>query len=132
MLQEISQVKQIHGEPHRRWFSDDDLDLIVWLDERGEIIGFQLCYNKGDDQHALTWQREKGFSHNRVDDGEAKPGKPKSTPILVCDGYMPKDDVAERFASAARDIDDAIAEMVLEKINHYPDPSYNRSRAPRI
>jgi len=39
MLREIRDVRQVSGEPMRRWFSDEDFDLIVWLDPEDRIIG---------------------------------------------------------------------------------------------
>ena len=42
MLTEIKGTRQIPGEGRRRWFRDDELDLIVWYEENGAIAGFQL------------------------------------------------------------------------------------------
>ena len=44
-LREIVDVRQVPGEPKRRWFSSDDIDLIVWLDDSGAPVSFQLCYD---------------------------------------------------------------------------------------
>jgi len=43
MLEESEYVRQVKGEPKRRWFSDDYFDLIVWVDcamTRRAIHGF--------------------------------------------------------------------------------------------
>ena len=42
MLREIKDVRQIGDEPHRRWFTDEHFDLVIW-EEEAEIVGFQLC-----------------------------------------------------------------------------------------
>ncbi|QEN08583.1 hypothetical protein EXM22_11525 [Oceanispirochaeta crateris] len=56
MLVEIENVRQVPGEDHRRWFLDENTDLIVWYDSSGEkITGFQLCYDKKSVQRCLTW-----------------------------------------------------------------------------
>jgi len=68
-------VRQKKGEPHRRWFADEYFDLLVWEDETGEIVGFELSYDKNRDQRALTWEKQKGYHHFKVDDGESRPGK---------------------------------------------------------
>jgi len=47
MLREVPNVRQIKGESKRRWFSDDYFDLIIWLDETDEIVGFQLGRDRG-------------------------------------------------------------------------------------
>ncbi|GBC63072.1 hypothetical protein DENIS_4061 [Desulfonema ishimotonii] len=125
MLREIANVKQIEGEPRRRWFSNEYFDLIIWLDEAGDISGFQLCYNKTGDQHALTWHRASGYMHSRVDDGEDRPGKYKSSPILVnlChnDGRFLSEAVASHFQKTSWNLEKRIADLVYEKIVTSPD-----------
>ena len=64
MLREIPKVRQIEGEPHRRWFTDDHFDLVLWDDESRQIVGFQLCYDKHDGERAITWKEDSGFSLN--------------------------------------------------------------------
>ena len=119
MLREFPNVRQIPGESKRRWFSDDFFDLIVWLDERDDIVGFQLCYDILKGQRALTWHSDTGFSHHRVDDGESRPGKLKAAPVLVPDGRFDYQKIAERFQSASKDIEERIATFVYEKLMQY-------------
>lgn len=132
MLTEIENVRQIEGEPRRRWFHDDHFDLIVWLgaDEGPEmptapqetVIGFQLCYNKTESPRALTWYARSGYSHCRVDDGESRPGKYKAAPILLQNGPFNKNSIADRFMRSSRKMDPEIARFVHEKIAAYaPD-----------
>ena len=122
MLREIPQVRQVPGEPRRRWFADDYFDLIVWLDKRGEITGFQLCYDLPGEEQALTWRQRTGFSHHRVDDGELQ--RPyKATPILVADGPVDHAAIARLFQKRSRNLDDKLARFVLSKIGSYrPEP----------
>ena len=91
MLSEINDVKQIENEGYRRWFSDNYFDLIIWYGDE-KIIGFQLCYDKQGSERSLTWIKNRGFSHNKIDDGE-KPGHTKMTPILVADGVFDKEKI---------------------------------------
>jgi len=86
MLSEVIPTRQIPHEPRRSWFIDDTMDLIVWYRENDTILGFQLCDDKGSDEHALSWFQEKGYAYERVDDGEGHPGRPKMTPVLLQDG----------------------------------------------
>ena len=55
-LVEIIHVRQVPGDPRRRWFSSDDMDLIVWYDDSDAPIGFQLCYDKLRSERALRWE----------------------------------------------------------------------------
>jgi hypothetical protein len=119
MLAEIADPRQIPGEGRRRWFRDDYFDLIVWLDDHEEIFGFQLCYDKFHNERALTWRRDRGFRHERVDDGEIT-GHIKMTPILIPDGEFAWQDVAARFRAAAAGIDPGVAGFVYRKLCAYP------------
>ena len=116
MLHEITETRQIHDERPRRWFSDASMDLIVWFNPDNDIASFQLCYDKPFAEHALTWRKESGFLHNRVDDGEAKPGSPKGTPILVPDGEFNLNAIADKFMELAREIDTTITDFVVQKL----------------
>jgi len=120
MLQEVSQVRQIANENPRRWFSSSDMDLTVWIGRDGNINGFELCYDKGRDERAVRWFEDAGFLHERVDDGENRPGRFKGTPILLPDGAFPAQVIAERFRSASTHIDQTIAGFVYGKLLEYP------------
>lgn len=120
MLRETRSVRQIPGESPRRWFSDDFFDLIVWYSPRSDIEGFQLCYQKGRDEKALTWFKDAGFSHNRIDNGEGRPGHHKMTPILTPDGLFDKDSILGLFKKESTEIDFTIASFVCEKMMEYP------------
>jgi hypothetical protein len=124
MLVEYRNVRQIGGEGYRRWFSDDYFDLIVWYEgtrhnHRG-INGFQLCYDRTGYERALTWQRGRGFSHEKVDPGEEGRLGLKSTPILVADGVFDPGAIAERFREASRGMDPQIVDLVLDRLAQYP------------
>ena len=124
MLVEVEKARQIENEGFRRWFTDDFFDLIVWYDERREIGGFQLCYDKQQNERAVTWRRDGGFSHHRVDDGETTrglAGHPMS-PILLDDGEFDKHPIAERFRSASANIEPSLAGFVYKRMLGYPAP----------
>jgi hypothetical protein len=118
MLNEIRNVRQVPGDPARRWFTDEFFDLIVWLDRAGAVTGFQLCYDKQGDERAITWRSESGWSHERVDTGEVT-GRMKMTPILVQDGIFDHATIAARFRGEARRIDQPIADFVYQRLLEY-------------
>jgi hypothetical protein len=115
---EFARVRQVPGESHRRWFYDDEYDLIVWT-EGSRVTGFQLCYDKRQDQRAVTWRLSSGFSHDRIDEGDTVPGKPRS-PVLEPDGVFDARGVAEDFRAAASGIDPQIRELVYRVLMDYP------------
>ena len=119
MLREKRHVRQIKGEPRRRWFSDDFFDLIVWYDADDSIVGFQLCYQKTGDARALTWFRESGFRHERIDDGESRPAGHALTPVLVPDGVFDRDGILRQFRDASAEVDETVVQLVCEKLQGY-------------
>ena len=119
MLTESEHVRQIAREPKRRWFSDEYFDLIVWLGNRREIIGFQLCYDKLGDERALTWKKETGYAHHRVDAGERGRVSGKATPILVTDGDFNHTAIAHVFKERSAQIDKKVSRFVYNKLLQY-------------
>ena len=119
MLNEFRNTKQIKGESRRRWFSDQYFDLIVWLDGKNKIKGFQLCYDKKKSEHALTWRKESGYTHHLIDTGETIPEHHKATPILVSDGVFDYKAIASIFKKESQEIDQKVANFVYKKILKY-------------
>lgn len=120
MLKEIPETRQIEGEPRRRWFADEEFDLIIWYSARDEVEGIQLCYReKGSVERALTWLKGKGFSHNKIDDGEGMPERHKMTPILVPDGVWDRNMVLEHFEVAGAGLEQEIRELVAGVLKEY-------------
>jgi len=118
MLREFEDVKQFAGEPRRRWFEDEYFDLIVWQNEGGEIIEFELSYDKSKNQRAIRWEKSAGFAHYRVDDGNG-PGKHKATPVLFSGGSFDFEKIAQFFMLASKEVNEKIVEFVHEKILQY-------------
>jgi len=118
MLREIRDVKQIPAEPKRRWFSDEDFDLIVWFEPEDEMIGFQFCYDKESEQKALTWLKEEGYQHCRIDDGD-NPGKMKASPVLEANGHFDREGIGRRFMENKGDVPEKTAHRIYDRILRY-------------
>ena len=119
MLKECKNVRQIKGDRKRRWFFNGYFDLIVWFDEDKEIFGFQLCYDIGRFERALTWRKDSGYSHNRIDSGEYGGLNLKESPILVRDGYFNKVEIDDRFLKESAEIDQKISNFVHQKLEAF-------------
>lgn len=116
-LREIAQVRQVPGESRRRWFTSDDLDLIVWLGRHGEPYGFQLCYGKRErDERAVTWWPERGLTHATVDEGRRDPLTVKGSPTLAPTPVYEPAKVAALFDAARRDLQPEIADFVAQHL----------------
>ena len=123
MLKEIKKVAQKKNDSgHRRWFTDENLDLIVWYTYQNEIIGFQLCYDKKQNEHSITWDNKNEFNHNRIHSGEEAGGKLKQSPILVADGVFPQKRVFDLFLKNCKQLEFEIANFVIKKLQSIQQP----------
>src|SRR6185295_173318 len=118
MLKEVPIVSQQPDQPRRRWFTDDYFDLYVWFNEEDDPIGFQLCYDRERHERAVTWSADAGFSHDRID--HAGPDWTMQTPILTAtEDLLPDSEILVRFEATSTNIDPAVRNIVLEKINAF-------------
>jgi hypothetical protein len=116
MLREYHQVRQ-ENTGRRRWFEDNDLELVVWF-AAADITGFQLLYWPEDGERALTWRPGTGFNHSKVDTGSLSPfsGAGDLTPILIPDGVVPWDRVEELFRARSETLEVPLRELVLARL----------------
>lgn len=82
MLREIKHVRQIEGEPRRRWFTSAGQDLMLWFDADDNLLAWQFCYDKTAGERALSWREGQGMHLQDVDDGESGTAY-KATPVLT-------------------------------------------------
>ena len=115
-LQEIKDCRQVRGELPRRWFSADNLDLIVWSDETGAPVGFQFCYQDRRIERALTWKPDTGFRHATVDDGESPRSNYPRTPVLNDDGPIDFPRLQKLFADASSSLPADIVEFISTRL----------------
>jgi hypothetical protein len=118
MLREILAVRQDRPELRRRWFQDEFFDLYTWQAHSGTIAGFQLCYDLGGRERALTWRRDSGFSHHRVDHGRGASHYP-ATPLLAAEGRFPHRFVRTRFNLRAVTLDATTRKFILDKMREF-------------
>ncbi len=116
VLKEIPNVKQERGSGRRRWFESEGFDFVVWQDKAGRCEGFQLCYDLGGGEHALTWRPDRGFAHSTVDQGDDWQGGGKQSPILIPDGEVPWAELARLWAERSTALEPAVREMVSARI----------------
>jgi hypothetical protein len=125
MLKEFNRLRQEPGG-YRRLFTDSFFELWVWYDRQGgHITGFQLCYDIQRDKRALTWIDGKGFLHSRVDEDEGYRKGGKKSPILVPDGAVDRDRLADLFRFAGRRLERSVSDLVYEKISLYTRDAEN-------
>lgn len=116
MLREEKNVRQVPGEPARRWFSDEYFDLIIWLEPDKTVWGFQLCYDNGYKPRALTWTKQNGYKHSGIDDGEGAGGTQKGSPVLVEDGLFDTAAISSKLAAASGELPPDLGSFVIKKV----------------
>ena len=104
------------GQPPRKWMSDDFFDLIVWYAPDQSVHGFQLCYDKDEEEKAITWIRGKGLQHSLVDTGEVLPTENHS-PVLVHGGAFPATRVRGEFLRRSVNLSPKLRRLVLSKLS---------------
>jgi hypothetical protein len=118
MLTEFKRLRQ-DRTGYRRLFENEGYNLYVWYDRKGgAITGFQLVYFLGDEQKALTWTSDGGYSHNTVDGWDSV--RFNKTPLLVMDGDFARYRILGELESDLLAMEPAIGRLVLEKIQDCP------------
>ena len=125
MLREITTVRSF-SDDRRRWFSDADMDLFVWVHNQMPMQ-FQLSFNKQYEEHAISWDHDKGFRHSKVDNGEGRSGRYKMTPILVDDGDFDCYRLAHLFLQNSELLEPTLADFIFARLMEYPD-AYTQQR----
>ena len=115
MLHEIKNVRQEHGAGRRRWFESEGFELVVWLDRDERVTGFQLCYDLGRGEHALTWRAGTGFAHSSIDPGDESPFVNR-TPILEPDGNPPWAELAYLFDERSDPLEPELRQLIHDKL----------------
>jgi hypothetical protein len=119
MLREIRPAGLTPELALRRWFTDADMDLFIWFCNQVPLK-FQLSYNKRGTEHAICWDSENGFSHNRVDDGEEPSGRYKMSPILLQQSDFDAGMVARNFLVASEAMDPTLADFIYARLIEAP------------
>ena len=115
MLKEIQNVKQDSKFLQKRWFGDAYFDLLIWEDGNGRIYSFQLCYDKGKNEHAFNWIKEKEITHHKVDDGDGV-GVVKGTPVLIPEKSINSLKILKRFIDSYGELDIKVTKFIVRKI----------------
>lgn len=118
-LSENRGVRQRPDEGFRRWFVNDYFDLIVWYEHRdGPMVGFQLCYSRGIDERAFTWNRGTRSSHY-VSAGGDERAHWLATAVLHGDAGPVPQHVVDRLREERGDVEDTLLGVIEREIGDY-------------
>lgn len=130
-LKEVGGTGQIENGLKRRWFSATGVDLIIWFDDFNRPFKFQLCYEQGRKEFALTWEGGVGFSHVSIDSGEHGRYLYKSAPMLEERVVSFEPDMwRHRFHGMSAELPQEIREIVQSALNLYPKSPESAPRRP--
>ena len=115
---EVRNVRQVPGELRRRWFFSDPMDLIVWFDESGRPVSFQLAYDKHRDERVIRWRPGQGYSHHSVDD--ARMGSRAGSALLIPAGPFDAARVRARFLALSPALPWVVTQYVADRLKAYP------------
>lgn len=118
MLREQPHVSQHRGEPRRRFFFDDYLQLYTWTDSQGRVVAFELSYDVWREARAFRWQLGCGMEHYRVDDGESRAFR-KSVAILRPDHSHMDVHLGEEFLRRGGNLDPGLSAIVLRELDRF-------------
>jgi hypothetical protein len=116
---EVRDVRQVEGEARRRWFTDDDFDLMVWYHADDSVHGFELSYDKPGYEKALRWFDDAGLSHHAVDTGEQNPAYNRSPMLSQSEGRSEMKRVLAGFKKSTEGLPDGLSELVQTKLAEY-------------
>ena len=115
MLRQISNVYEESEEPKKLWFTEEELDLFIWVSDQNEIVKFQFSYDKPNNEKLFLWESGIGLKHAYVDDG-SRPGKYPSSPILLDEAPYDKSVVVDLLQRKSGDIPKAHLLFIKEEI----------------
>ncbi len=112
-------VRQDSTDSFRRWFFDDNFDLIAWYKPDGGLLGFQLYYDKAGNEKALTWFSTRGLSHHAVDSGEDSPWFNRSPMLVAASGRSKMPRLLSSFRTSDEGLPSELKDLVRRKIQEY-------------
>ena len=91
------------------------MDLFIWFDDEGNIVSYQLTYDKPHNEKAVIWSQKSGFEHLSVDDG-TRSGKHPGSPLLVPDGTADPAKLVSLLKDNAGELDPPLENFIVSGI----------------
>jgi hypothetical protein len=97
-------------------------DIIFWYNKKnGNLIGFQICYNKRGNEKAFTWElKTKSHHFVNTDLSEGCSGRDTMmTAILKGDAGVIENEAVENLKKYAGELDTDLMNLILDKIQEF-------------
>ncbi len=118
MLREILSSRKIINGQSRRWFTNEMFDLFIFFNNENMLVQFQLCYDKQDNEHVISWSERSGYAHNRIDTGRDIPGRAGS-PLFVSNGSCDIETLKKAFIESSLNLDNSLFDQIYRKLVGY-------------
>ena len=103
MLRELKNIRQIDGERQRRWFADDEMDLILWFSPEKRLDGFEICYDKLGGTRTITWK------NIRTRDGTMKS-------VLMAENAFERKRIKDMLAERSGNLEQNLRQFILDRL----------------
>ncbi|HET6407619.1 MAG TPA: hypothetical protein VFG14_07040 [Chthoniobacteraceae bacterium] len=92
--------------------------MFIWLSDGDTPVALRLCYDRGFQERAITWDLATGIvRHDIVDRGTDTIESHGPTPILIAHGKPVSAKLAERFRSTPGDVPVEFRQLVVEGLD---------------
>ncbi len=124
-MEEYKDIRQRQGEGYRRYFYDEKIAIMIWFDnENGNITGFQIAYDKRNNEKVLTYKEDeerKIRSHRFVSGTIPYEHGSNMTSILKGDAGNVSKENLDDFTKRIRNIDIPNIYYIINGINSFKE-----------
>lgn len=124
-MEEYKDIRQRQGEGYRRYFYDEKIAIMIWFDnENGNITGFQIAYDKRNNEKVLTYKEDeerKIRSHRFVSGTIPYEHGSNMTSILKGDAGNVSKENLDDFTKRIRSIDIPNIHYIINGINSFKE-----------
>jgi hypothetical protein len=79
-------------------------------------VGFQICYDFGRAEHAVTWRPGLGFAHSVIDAGDEDPLHNRVSILRPPVGTPPWSDIARVFDERSEPLEPDLRQLIRDKL----------------
>ncbi len=116
MLKPIGKSRRNENNVIRQWFMNEEVDLILFRNPDQSLQQFQLSYDKLSFEKLLIWDKDHGFSHGCVDDGQDIYGRARAPVVNACDGFNAQL-LSQQFKRACEKLSPDIQDFIINKLS---------------
>jgi hypothetical protein len=111
MMREIEIPQSEHGNPVRRWFQGDHVEMVIWENPDGDILKIRVTSRGKHPEETLTWVSSLGhICHEHFEENPSRSN-------WVSDSITGSYELFNYFKNEASTLPEMIRSFVLDKLN---------------